>query len=261
MLANLAAAVPLRGARWRGGRSSRAWTPGEVAGIWAYQRAWCYDIHPLKTRISAAISTRAGVADSATNRRSAEVELIVDRQHYDAVVARALRSSRVSIWVATANVKDVHVEAPVGTRARARGRYLSMTEEFVDLVRRGVEIRVLHGGLPSRPFRASLRRSGLTLPRFEMRRCPRVHMKLIVVDGSYLYLGSANFTGAGLGAKGDGRRNFELGVTTDDEYLLDAAQARFDRIWSGRECGSCKMRSECPKPLDTPTTPRRTKRD
>lgn len=183
-------------------------------------------------------------------RRSAAVELIVDRHHYESIVVGAIRSSRVSVWVATANLKDVHVEAPIGSRARARGRYLSIVEEFVDLVRRGVEIRLLHAGTPSRPFSASLRKSGLKAPGFQLRRCPRVHMKLVVVDGAYLYLGSANFTGAGLGAKSEGRRNFELGIATDDHLMLDAAQSRFDRIWSGLECGSCRLRSECPKPLD-----------
>jgi len=85
----------------------------------------------------------------------------------------------------------------------------------------------------------------------ELRQCPRVHLKLIAVDGRALYLGSANFTGAGLGAKGDGRRNFEMGILTDDEVLLDASQARFDAIWRGKECGPCRLRSVCPKPLDS----------
>jgi phosphatidylserine/phosphatidylglycerophosphate/cardiolipin synthase-like enzyme len=84
-----------------------------------------------------------------------------------------------------------------------------------------------------------------------MRRCPRVHLKMIAVDGRSLYLGSANFTGAGLGAKGDGRRNFELGILTDDEAFLDEAQARFDRIWTGKECRGCALRGVCPRPLDT----------
>ena len=79
-----------------------------------------------------------------------------------------------------------------------------------------------------------------------MRACPRVHLKMIAIDGALLYLGSANFTGAGLGAKGDGRRNFEMGILTDDEWLLDEAQARFDRIWRGAECAGCRLRGECP---------------
>ena len=87
-------------------------------------------------------------------------------------------------------------------------------------------------------------------PTFEMRACPRVHLKMIAIDGAQLYLGSANFTGAGLGAKGDGRRNFEMGILTDDEWLLDEAQARFERIWRGTECGACRLRGVCPAPLD-----------
>lgn len=183
--------------------------------------------------------------------RTAAVDLLADSRHYDDVVLGALSGAQVSIWIATANLKDVHIEAPIGTRARAAGRYMSMTERFEELVNRGVEIRILHGALPSRPFRASLaRRRGLKTPKFELRHCPRVHLKLIVVDGRYLYIGSANFTGAGLGARGEGRRNFEMGITTDDDVMLDTAQARFDRIWAGKECGSCKLRGECPKPLD-----------
>ena len=34
-----------------------------------------------------------------------------------------------------------------------------------------------------------------------LRRCPRVHLKTVVVDGSWMYLGSANLTGAGLEAQ------------------------------------------------------------
>src|SRR5690606_28243760 len=78
-------------------------------------------------------------------------------------------------------------------------------------------------------------------------------------DGELLYLGSANWTGAGLGAKGSGRRNFEVGIVTDDAPLLDQIQALYDHIWSGGECASCKLRDECPGPLaelarSTPTS-------
>lgn len=183
--------------------------------------------------------------------RAAVVELVADRRHYEEVV-HAITRARVSVWIATANLKDVHLEAPIGTAARARGGFVSITEHFESLVRSDVEVRILHGAAPSRPFRASLsRRRDLRLPGFEMRQCPRVHLKMIAVDGAYLYVGSANFTGAGLGAKSDGRRNFELGFSTDDDVLLDAAQSRFDRIWSGAECGACRLRTECPTPIDS----------
>ena len=183
-------------------------------------------------------------------RRNALVGLVADRAHYE-LVSDALAQAKVSVWIGTANVKEMMFEAPVGSRARARGRYVSVLQLLEERVRQGVEARLLHAGVPSRAFRAELaRRRGLGSPGFQMRQCPRVHLKMIAVDGSLLYLGSANFTGAGLGAKGENRRNFELGIVTDDEQLLDATQACFDRIWSGAHCGACRLRAQCPGPLD-----------
>jgi phosphatidylserine/phosphatidylglycerophosphate/cardiolipin synthase-like enzyme len=189
--------------------------------------------------------------DSLT--RTAKVTLLADRAHYDRLVTKVIAGAKTSIWIGTANVKELRIEAPIGSTVRARGRYVSILDTFGSLARSGVEIRLLHAAPPSRPFRAELarQRSLTKSPRFSIRQCPRVHLKMIAVDGAALYLGSANFTGAGLGAKGDGRRNFEMGILTDDDVLLDAAQARFERIWSGAECGACRLRSVCPKPLDT----------
>jgi len=180
------------------------------------------------------------------------VTLIRDRAHYHEVVMGALARARVSVWISTANVKGVRVEAPVGTRARARGAYVSILEVLDGLAARGVELRMLHAGVPSRAFREDLRKQKrLDTGGLSMRRCPRVHLKMIAVDGALLYLGSANFTGAGLGAKSDRRRNFEAGVLTDDDVMLDEMQGVFDRIWTGKECPRCALRAHCPAPIDS----------
>jgi phosphatidylserine/phosphatidylglycerophosphate/cardiolipin synthase-like enzyme len=191
-------------------------------------------------------------------RRAIVAQLVADADHYTELVQKALAGARVSLWIATANVKEMRIEAPIGTRDRARGRFMSILETLEGLAARGVELRLLHAGVPSRAFRAELaRRKSLSRGGLAMRQCPRVHLKLVAVDGRLLYLGSANFTGAGLGARAEGRRNFEMGLLTDDEVWLDAAQARFDAIWSGRECKGCKLRRECPRPIDSlaPATP------
>lgn len=192
---------------------------------------------------------------SASGRR-VELKLIRDREHYDVLVQRVIAKARVSLWIATANVKELRIEAPVGSRARARGRYVSFLDLLADLAARGVELRLLHAGVPSRMFRAELdRHDKLKAGGLEMRCCPRVHLKMIAVDGASLYLGSANLTGAGLGAKGEGRRNFEVGVLLDDDVLLDEMQGVFDRIWTGKECKGCRLRDVCPRPLDTLNQP------
>ena len=85
-----------------------------------------------------------------------------------------------------------------------------------------------------------------------MRRCTRVHTKAIIVDGQWMYLGSANLTGAGLGAKSPKRRNFEAGIWTDNLSLLDPTADELQAIWSGQHCQSCGRRDYCPEPLEEP---------
>lgn len=177
--------------------------------------------------------------------RAIRAKLLLDGEHYEQLIAREISSAKVSVWISTANLKTTMVEAPVGTRARAKGRYVSFFENLGDLAKRGVDVCILHASPPSGPLRKMGLGDGIKL-----RQCPRVHLKMIAIDGRLLYLGSANLTGAGLGAKGEGRRNFEMGIVTDDEAMLDASQARFDRIWRGAECAACKMRRECPRPID-----------
>jgi phosphatidylserine/phosphatidylglycerophosphate/cardiolipin synthase-like enzyme len=179
--------------------------------------------------------------------RAVNVRLIGGRGHYEAVV-QAVMAAEQSIWIATANLKELMVEAPAF--ARRKRAYRSILQVFDQLVGKNVEIRILHAGPPSRPFREELRRWPRLRRAMVMRACPRVHLKAVVVDGGLVYLGSANWTGAGLGAKGEGRRNFELGILSRDDLLLDEIQAYYDGIWRGRPCGKCKLREECPGPLD-----------
>jgi phosphatidylserine/phosphatidylglycerophosphate/cardiolipin synthase-like enzyme len=127
------------------------------------------------------------------------LEYLTGRALYERVVRDALGGARVAVWIATANLKELLVEAPPGTRARAAGEYVSVLEVFEDLAARGVELRILHAGLPSRAFaRELVKRRRLMRPRgalpaaLSLRRCPRVHFKAVVVDGTKLYLGSAN---------------------------------------------------------------------
>ena len=195
----------------------------------------------------------AGPLDVHAPARAVALELVGGRAHYERVVAAVL-GAKVSVWIATANVKELMVEdarAAPGRRRSLKARaYVSVLARLDELAARGVELRVLHAELPSRPFRAELaQHPRLVAGGLALRRCPRVHMKAVIVDGELLYLGSANWTGAGLGAKGSGRRNFELGIVTDDGPLLDQVQALYERVWSGGECAGCKLRDVCPGPL------------
>ena len=191
--------------------------------------------------------------DLVAPARPVSMELVSGRGHYERVLAAVL-GAKVSVWIATANVKELMVEdhraRPGRRRSLKKASYVSVLSHLDDLAARGVELRLLHAELPSRPFREEIaQHPKLVAGGLALRRCPRVHLKAVIVDGELLYLGSANWTGAGLGAKGSGRRNFEVGIVTDDAPLLDQIQAIYERIWSGGECATCKLHEECPGPL------------
>jgi phosphatidylserine/phosphatidylglycerophosphate/cardiolipin synthase-like enzyme len=195
--------------------------------------------------------------DLAMPARAIAMELIAGRGHYERVIAAVL-AAHTSVWIATANLKELMIEdgraAPGRRRTPRRSSYVSVLAKLDELAARGVELRVLHAEIPSGPFRAEIaQHPRLLAGGLALRRCPRVHLKCVIVDGALLYLGSANWTGAGLGARGSGRRNFEIGMVTDDGPLLDQVQALYEQIWRGGECAGCKLREDCPGPLSEQT--------
>src|SRR5215471_15753153 len=122
-------------------------------------------------------------------RRLLPAQLIGGRAHYDSVV-RAVMEAKRSVWIATANLKELMVEdhrAAPGRRrtlARAARSYRSIVGVFDELAGRGVDLRILHAAPPSRPFRAALgRHERLGRGGLELRACPRVHFKAVIVDG------------------------------------------------------------------------------
>jgi phosphatidylserine/phosphatidylglycerophosphate/cardiolipin synthase-like enzyme len=174
--------------------------------------------------------------------RTLQAELLQGRALYREVVLGKLAHARESVWIATANVKAMFVEQG--------GQFAPVLELFDALAARGVALRLLHAELPSRPFRAAFdARERLVRGGLELKVCPRVHFKTVVVDQAWAYVGSANLTGAGLGAKGEHVRNFELGFVTEDFDVIDRVTALYEAVWSGAECRSCKLREICPDPI------------
>ena len=185
-----------------------------------------------------------------------QVELVADDAHLRRVVIDGMLKATVSLDIMTADFKAMLVPRPGITGGGGRGsRHApSIVHHLVKLAQKGVEVRLLHAGVPSGP---ALRELKKMLPKLKadggslvIRRCPRLHTKAVIVDACAMYVGSANLTGAGLGAKSAGRRNFEMGIVTEDDAILDAVQATFDRVWRGAECATCKLRDRCEMPLD-----------
>ncbi|MFH1682098.1 MAG: phospholipase D family protein [Candidatus Eisenbacteria bacterium] len=167
------------------------------------------------------------------------IRFIRDDEHYRIVIEEGILRAEASVRIATANVKEI--------RFRKGKRYVSIVRAFEEMAERGVSIRILHGAAPSSRFHEEIEESPAlsSSERFEMLFCPRAHLKMVLVDRTFLYAGSANLTGAGLGVKKAERRNFEIGFTTADPEIIRHHETIFETIWSGAHCDSCDRREYC----------------
>jgi len=113
------------------------------------------------------------------------------------------------------------------------------------LIKRKVEVHLMHAKEPGPNFRKDFDKYPVLFGGLERMLCPRVHYKIVIVDGKIAYTGSANLTGAGMGAKGDDTRNFENGFITDDHNIVSALMEQFDSVWRGDFCRKCKRKAYC----------------
>ena len=170
------------------------------------------------------------------------IDLFSGRELYRHVIQDAILNAENYVWIATANLKDMYIP-------KARG-YRSILETFNDMAEKKISFRIIHSDLPSKPFRNSLDRfPRLIQGALELQICQRSHWKIIIVDGRFGYLGSANFTGAGLGARDERKRNLELGITSYDPILVLRLIDLFDGFWMGTYCLDCAWRKNCPDPI------------
>lgn len=167
-------------------------------------------------------------------------EFISGKDHYDKVIER-VASVKKSLWIGTADIKDLHVKSG------------NSTEPFLGvlarLLKRGVEIRLIHAKEPGPAFRDDFDKYPIIKTGLERMLCPRVHFKMLIFDLETAYIGSANLTGAGIGMKSSNRRNFEAGILTDDPSIVDAALEQFDSVWRGAHCASCGRKKYCSDPV------------
>ena len=161
---------------------------------------------------------------------------IRDEAHYADILLR-VREVEKTLWIGTADIKDVFV-----LRGKTARPFLG---ELAELIKRGVNVRLIHAKEPGPRFRADFDRYPVLVEGLERVLCPRAHFKLLVFDLREAYIGSANLTGAGIGMKSDGTRNFEAGVWTNDPALVDSAAAHFDSVWIGGACDTCRRKAYC----------------
>ncbi|GBF50184.1 phospholipase D domain protein [Leptospira ryugenii] len=171
------------------------------------------------------------------------MRLSLGSDFYEDFLTKRIPLSQTSIWIATADIKNLHIK-----KGSSFVPFLSILSEALE---RGVEVKLLHAKEPGQRFRAEFDRFPLLLKSKSFKRalCPRVHLKTIILDRKIAYIGSANLTGAGMGAKSEHKRNFEAGIISDDPKIIREIESYFNSIFSGKYCVSCLLRKVCPDPI------------
>lgn len=168
------------------------------------------------------------------------IQFISDIDQYKVVIEKA-KNAKSLLWIGTSDIKDLHIKSGLNTEP-----FLGIIS---GLINRGVLVRLIHAKEPGTAFRKDFDRYPVLSQMLERALCPRVHFKLIIIDGRYTYIGSANLTGAGMGMKSLNRRNFEAGIFTDDPTLIESAMEHFDSVWRGEYCKKCGRRDFCGDPI------------
>jgi len=167
----------------------------------------------------------------------AVIEFLTDKRIYDVVVCKRIPEAKKFLWIATSDIKDLHVSSG--------GAFVPFLEVLSSLVAKNIEVRLIHAKEPGPRFREDFDRYQNLTTGMERILCPRVHFKTVIVDGTFVYTGSANLTGSGIGAKSPDRRNFENGIISDEGWLIKAAMEQFDGVWRGMHCAACRRKKYC----------------
>jgi phosphatidylserine/phosphatidylglycerophosphate/cardiolipin synthase-like enzyme len=165
------------------------------------------------------------------------IEFITNTEIYEKVLLKMISNANSFVWIGTADLKDLHV--------KKQRKFVPFLEIFADLVKRGVAVRLIHAKEPGPAFRNDFDRYPVLASGIERLLCPRVHFKCVIVDGITVYSGSANLTGAGMGARNENKRNFESGFISDDKQIVQAVMEQFDKVWMGAFCDNCYYKSDC----------------
>ena len=161
---------------------------------------------------------------------------IQNEQHGKEVLAK-VKSVKSSLWIGTADIKDLYLgDEP-------------FLEVIAGLIKKGVHVRLIHAKEPGPNFREDFDRYPRLARCLERVLCPRVHFKCVIIDGTFAWFGSANLTGAGMGAKSERKRNFENGVVTDESTLIEPLEEQFDAVWRGDFCMDCGRKDYCIDPI------------
>lgn len=110
------------------------------------------------------------------------ITYISDTAHYKEVLTR-IPQVKHSLWIGTADIKDLYMDLPAGRLGVRGDKKVPLLGVLAKLIQRGVEVRLIHAKEPGPNFREDFDKYPVLFSGLERVLCPRVHFKMIIMDG------------------------------------------------------------------------------
>ncbi len=113
-----------------------------------------------------------------------KTEFITDEEIHQKVILEKIPSSKKFLRIAASDIKDLHFK-----KWRSMVPFLEILSDLMD---KNVLVGLLHAKEPWPNFRKDYDRYPNIISGLERILCPRVHLKPVIIDGTFIYTGSAN---------------------------------------------------------------------
>ena len=110
------------------------------------------------------------------------IRYISDKEHYTQVLSLCEKVNH-DLWIGTADLKDLYVSS-----GKNIVPFLSVLDK---LLKRGVEVRLLHAKESGENFRADFEKYPGLWSKLERKLCPRVHDRSLCIDNTVHHIGAS----------------------------------------------------------------------
>lgn len=171
--------------------------------------------------------------------------LVTNESHYEEVIQR-ICAAKSSIRLMTANFRRFKLK-PTGYQGKDYKDGTPFIKYLMAKAVQGVSVQIVCSR-PSPSFTEEWKEYYRQMGEpelFKNKFCYRNHAKVVIVDDSWAYVGSANVTPAGLGQGIFTPGNFEAGIMTDNPAVISQLNTLFSKIMNGEYCNGCHRANQC----------------
>lgn len=175
----------------------------------------------------------------------AGTHLVANEDHYQEVIDR-ICAAKSSIRIMTANFKRFNLK-PTDKQGDKYHDGTPFIKYLMAKAVQGVSVQIICS-MPSSYFREEWKEYYQQMGKpalFKYKFCDRNHAKVVIIDDTLAYVGSANVTPAGLGQGIFTPGNFEAGILTEDPDIVSSIKNLFTKIGDGVFCEGCHRKKDC----------------